>query len=274
MISRRQYLAGSWRSPATALWVLAAAILCGGCFYLGQEKFEDVVRTSPTRWSSRDCLTVILSAMVHNVSDNETHVECIATPFYPSVVMALNQLERTQYHWSEEDARFHMNELLRGSSGLYVDWKDGRFVNAKGNYFKDQTDIDSLLIVITLKNKTYPCAVPQASVVVKVNSGDAGASGYNSMAPLLPMADWPCYTTNITDIEQRIWLLNRDNDTLRPRYVWGRRNELFATTETLFAMFPLRRGGRNFLAGSSTAWLEISGFDTKIKYALETMKMQ
>ena len=231
------------------------------CFYFGQEGLEYVVSKPPAEWSSRDCLTVIVSAMVHNLQDNEKNVECIATPFYPSVVVALNQIQKTQYHWSDEDARFHMNELLQGSSGLYVDWKNGRFVNAKGNYFKDQTDIDSLLIVITLKNKSWPCA-PAVSV------DKEGAR------PIIPLADYPCYLPNISDIEDRIVLVNGNGDTLRPKFVWGRRHDVLTSPETLFAMFPLRRSGTHFLRGSLTAALELSGFDTKMKFPMETARMR
>jgi hypothetical protein len=244
-----------------------------GCFYLGQEKFEDVVKNSPNHWSSRDCLTIILSSMVHNLNDNQKSVECIATPFYPSVVMALNQLQRNQYHWTEEDARLHLDEFLRGSSGIFIDWKDGRFVNARGNYFMDQTDMDSLLIVFTLKNTTYPCAPTQVHVVVKTSDG-AGATGYNTFAPLLPVADWPCYTPSIVDIERRIWLINANGDTLRPKYVCGQRHETLTTPETLFAMFPLRGAGKHFLASSNDAILEVTGFNTPMRFELSVAKMR
>ena len=139
--------------------LLACALLQAGCFYLGQDRFESIVQHPPSEWSSRDCLTIILAAMVSNVGTNESKLEVIATPFLPSVVAALNQIQRVQHHWSDQDAQYHMDELLRGSSGLFVDWSNGKFVNAKGNYFTDQTDLDSLLVVVTLKNKTWPCAV-------------------------------------------------------------------------------------------------------------------
>ena len=250
---------------------LCLFLMLAGCFYIGQERAEDVVQKPPAEWSSRDCLTVILSSMVHNLNDNQKNVECIVTPFYPSVVMALNQIQRSQHHWSEENARLHLDELLRGSTGLYVDWRDGRFVNARGNYYNNQTDIDSLLFVITLKNKTYPCAVPYVDVVVKTGVG----TGYRASAPLLPMADWPCYTPSITDISQRIWLLNENGDTLRPRYVWGRRHETLTTPETLFAMFPLRgTTSKHFLTGSGGAVLEVAGFDTKMNFTIDVSKMR
>ena len=255
-------------------WIgtLSSSLFLSGCFYLGQERFEDIVKLPPSKWSSRDCLTVILTAMVHNLNDKEKNVECIATPFYPSVVMALNQLQRSKYHWSEEDAKLHMDELLRGSSGLYVDWRDGRLVNSKGNFFKNQTDIDSLLIMISLKNRTFPCAVPYATVM------KAGATPEDPphmvSAPLLPMADWPCYMPSISDIEQRIWLLDGSGDTLKPKYVWGRRNETLGSPETLFAMFPLRRSDKHFLVNSKSARLEIAGFDTKMKFEMDVAKMR
>jgi hypothetical protein len=244
-----------------------------GCFYLGQEKFMDVVKNSPSQWSSRDCLTIILSSMVHNLNDNQKSVECIATPFYPSVVMALNQLQRNQHHWTDEEARLHLDEFLRGSSGIYVDWRDGRFVNARGNYFNDQTDLDSLLVVFTLKNTTYPCAPSQVNVVVKTSDG-AVATGYNTFAPLLPVADWPCYTPSIVDLGQRIWMLNANGDTLRPKYIEGIRHETLTTPETIFAMFSLRGTERHFLSSSSSAILEVTGFNTQMRFELDVAKMK
>lgn len=250
--------------------VLFVCFPLAGCFYIGQERFEDIVRNPPSTWSSRDCLTVILSAMVHNLHDVDKNVEVIATPFYPSVVLALNQIQRSQYHWSEDDAKYHLDELMRGSSGLYVDWKDGRFVNSRGNYFRDQTDIDSLLIVVTLKNKTYPCATPYATVVQPGKDGDV----HYASVPLLATADWPCYMPNITDIGSRIWLISEKGDTLRPKYVWGRRHETLTTTETLFILFPLRGLSHHFLAESNKCWFEIAGFTTSMKFALITAKMR
>lgn len=239
-------------------FLLASAVLPTGCFYIGQRRFEDIVKEPPADWSSRDCLTIILSAMAHNLHDNEKNVECIATPFYPSVVVALNQIQRTQHHWSDDEAQEHLDELLRGSSGLYVDWRDGRFVNAKGNYFKDQTDIDSLLVVVTLRNKTWPCAVP---------------TNFKGKL-LMGLSDWPCYMPPTDDIDKRIWILNGEGDTLRPKFVWGRRHEFLTTTETLFVMFQFRRGEAHFLERSTSAWLQVAGFDTKMKFPLNVSRMR
>jgi hypothetical protein len=252
------------------IFVAIVAAGCAGCFYIGQETFEDIVRIPPARWSSRDCLTLILASMAHNLHDEERNLEVIATPFYPSVILAVNQLRKTEQHWTDDEARYHLDELMRGGAGLYVDWKDGRFVNARGNYFRNQTDIDSLLFVISMRNKTYPCAVPMTVVY-----GTLDGQSYNyGMVPLLGLNDWPCYTPCIADIDRRVFLVNEDGDTLRPRFIAGRRNEVVINQETLFAMFHFRAGGKHFLQDQSSCRLVISDFDTPMSFPMATARMR
>jgi hypothetical protein len=204
--------------------------------------------------------------MVHNLYDEKRNLEVIATPFYPSVILAVNRLRKTEQHWTEDEARYHLDELMRGGAGLYVDWKDGRFINARGNYFRDQTDIDSLLIVISMRNKTFPCAVPMKLV------GDA-ARGYG-MVPLMNIQDWPCYMPYIADIDRRVFLVNENGDTLRPRFIAGRRNDVVINHETLFAMFHFRSGGTHFLQDQSMCRLVITDFDTPLSFPMATARMR
>src|SRR5689334_6395848 len=142
------------------LGFLACLLGHAGCFYFGADTVEDVVQRPPNDWSSRDCLTVIVSTTMTNLSDKNSVIQVIATPYFPSVITAINQLQRTQHHWTEGEAMEHADELMRGANGLYVDWHDGRFVNARGNYYRSPTDMDSLLILIALRNMSYPCTVP------------------------------------------------------------------------------------------------------------------
>ncbi len=111
------------------LGVIAVPLLAlGGCFYIGQHQYESIIRIPPERWSSRDELTIVLGGMVHNLTDEKRQVDVVVTPFYPSVILALNRMRMSQQHWTDDEACYHLDELMHAAAGMYVDWQDGRLV--------------------------------------------------------------------------------------------------------------------------------------------------
>lgn len=232
-----------------------------GCFYFGAATFEDVVQHPPSQWSSRDCLTVIVSATMDNLSDKNAVIQVIATPYFPSVINAINQMQRTQNHWSENEAVAHEDELLKGALGLYADRENSALVNSKGMYLRNTTDIDSLLILLSLRNRSFPCNVPTVTM--------GGRE-----VPLMRFSEWPCYIPEIIDLDSRIVLINDKGDTLHPRVVWGRRNNLLTMEETLFVMFPLRHGQHHFFMDSQKVFLCVLGFQHKLNFTLDLEKIR
>ena len=153
-----------------------------------------------------------------------------------------------------------------GAAGLYPDRDSRRNVTGRGNYVRDPADIDSLLILVSLKNKSFPCSIP----IVNKQARD----GTFIQVPIASLSEWPCYIPDIGDIDSRIALQNERGDTLHAKYVWGRRNQQLTLEETLFAMFSLREGSRHFLAGSKHLKLLVTGFDTKLNFALDLEKLR
>lgn len=224
-----------------------------GCF----ANVENIVERPPDEWSTRDCLTIVMSAMANNYLDQASNIQVVATPYYPDVVAAINRMQNLQLHWSPDESRTNMDLLLKAGVGLYINWENGRMMNGQGNYFRDKTEIDSLLFLVTLKNKTWPCNVPTATV--------SAGGAFGSLPLTKHPGDWPCYIPDISDIENCIILTNDKGDSLRPKYVWGRNNTLLSLEETLLAQFVLREGDSHFLKESENIHLVILGFEKHIK---------
>jgi len=201
-----------------------------GCFYVGGDQYEDVLRRPSSEWSTRDCLTVILSAMRNNLSDNGTDIRVFATPFYPKVILAMNR--RSQLLKSRSDEQFHadVDTLLAVQAGVYMDWQNERLVDSRGFYIDTETQFDSLLFLVTLRNNGWPASMP-----------------------------------DISDIENRIFLWNEQGERLVPRYVWGRRRSKLEMEEVLLVMFCLRlRNEHQFLEHSENYRLTVHGFDRPV----------
>ncbi len=237
---------------------VAIVSFIAGCFYFGRDDYEDVLKKPSSEWSSRDCLTIVLGVMQHNLFDQATNVTVIATPYYPSVVIAIGRIQQQTKHLSEREFQTQLDTSLLLQSGVYMDWRKTMIVDPRGNYVKDKSQFDSLMFLVTLKNRSWPCAVP----LQQVRTSDGGVI----MMPLMSMADWPCYIPDIGDLEERIFLSNDRGDTVRPRYVWGRRNSQLTMDETLVAMFPFGSlNGHPFLEDSENIYLIVRGFEKDLK---------
>ncbi len=226
------------------------------CFYIGQERYENVLERPPSEWSSRDCMTVILSVMGNNFLDQSTCIRVMATPYYPAVIAAASRLGQSRTHTSEDAYQRDMDTLLKAEVGLFMDWQKGALVDARGNYYHSVSQIDSLMFLISIIN-TSSCNIPSVSVELRPHLFQS--------VPLASLSDWPCYIPDITDLENRIVLLNDKRDILHPRFVWGKRHNQLTTEETLLVMFPLRNQERHFLDGSENMYLILKGFDHDIK---------
>jgi hypothetical protein len=141
-------------------------------------------------------------------------------------------------------------------SGLYFDPHLRRLFDSHGNYLRNAGQLDSLMLFVTLKNNSWPCNVP--TILTSINNRGV-------MIPLMGNpADWPCYLPDITDLSTRILFATDKGRTIRPKYVWGRRNNVLSLEETLVVMFLLRDGKDHILTGAQTVYLELTGFDAKI----------
>jgi hypothetical protein len=241
-------------------------LLAGGCFYIGKDRIDDILERPSAGWSSRDGLTILMEVMANNLFDQYSPVvKVIATPYYPAVIAATNRAEQRTGHLSESDFRMNMDQQLWEDLGLYVDWRIHRLVDARGYYFKTILQVDSLTFLISISNTSWPCVSP---IVVSPTG----------IFPLFSSNDFPCYTPDISHLEDNIYLVNDRDDSLKASSVWGRRLNTLKTEETVLVKFQLNGSDRHFLDGTESIYLLIMGFDSppipiKLKFSVAMMKI-
>lgn len=235
----------------------ALAIAFAGCFTAA----TDIVQTPSGTWTRRECLTVMVSNVRHNLGDDGSNVQAIVTPYVPKVVEAIVRLRQLEDSADDETARAHHDLLLKSGAGLYIDWENGgKLANARGNYYRHPRELDSLLFMVMLKNRSWPCNVPLQNVQI--------LPGVYSAQPIARFSDWPCYTPGINDLDRTMFLVNGAGDTLRAKFLWGRNNEVLTMEEHIFAMFDFTGGrDRPFLDADGAVTMVFSGFDPPITFS-------
>jgi hypothetical protein len=242
-----------------AIALLAVAV--GGCFYVGKDQLEDILQQPVTQWSSRDCLTVMLSSMQNNLNDQHgANIQVIATPYTPAVIAAINRVSQTKGHWSDDETQHQIDTSLFLQAGLFFDWQTNQLMDSHGNYMGKSGRLDVLQFLVTLRNKSWPCNIP----VQTVNHGTQHKPMF-SLDPIAKPTDWPCYIPDITDLDQRIYLTNDRGLSVKPKYVFGRRNNQLTMEETLVVSFDLHSGDRYLFDESENISLALEGFDVPIK---------
>ena len=249
-------------------------LLLGMCS-CGLNPYSEITQEPSTKWSIEDCRVIVAHASSHNFFDKDSKLVVTATPFTPLVVTALGRLQQKAKLLSE--AKYHgtVDELAFFNLGMFVDWEQEQYIDKHGNFYKKTiSDLDSLLILLTIKNKTWPCVPPVVFISVPNKYGGESVTGGGGFFPLFELSDWPCYAPDITDLEDRIFLENWKKERLTPRFVWGRKHTILNKEETLYAMFPLRQGTSHFLEKCQTMYLVITGFENivRLKFDLSTIQ--
>jgi hypothetical protein len=224
--------------------------LLAGCFYIGKDQFEDIVQRRSEAWSTLDCLTIIMSASRSNWDDPRSQgVKVLAIPYYPCVISAIErrahilgplQYPAFTYSHTEETYRHDLDTLMAAEAGVYIDWSTGRYLDSRGNYLHDPTQIDSLMFYVSLWNDGR-----------QINS-----------------------TTDITDLENNIFLLNDGGELLKARHVWGKRHNTLTTEEKLLVVFFLHNNDHHFIANSKNMYLVIKGLQEDIRLKFPVSMMQ
>ena len=243
-------------------FICILACVLSGCAYFGRDHYDDILRRATSTWTIDDDLTVIASVMKDNLHDaNSPNIKVFATPYYPCVITAVCRMSQTKKRWSENEFQQSMDAILVGQAGLYMDWESNRLVDSRGSYLRNPLQMDSLLFLITISNRSGPCNYPML-----ISRGGT--------RPLTKPSDWPCYIPDISDLENRIYLINDKNLFVKPRWVWGKKKNELTHEETLFAMFQIRNGDAHFLEGSTSMYLGIKGFENDIKLTFPLSMMR
>ena len=205
-----------------------------GCFYIGQEDYEDVVQHAPETWNTRDCSTIIPGATQNNYADNihNPNIRVFAMPYYPVVITAIEwrehllgplQYQPFTYKHTWETFRKRLDSMLAIEAGVFMDWSNGKYVDTRGNYLRDPTQLDFIMFYVSLQN--------------------VGWLGLTHLSDFMGQRWFGIATETIPDIsnlENNIYLLNDKNDTLKPRYVYGKHRDYLTIEEQLHVTFILK----------------------------------
>jgi hypothetical protein len=240
---------------------LTVGVTMGGCFTTS----DVVTQRPPNTWTLRDCQTVLVSAMTHNLNDNRTNVKVIVTPYLPRVIKAMTRMDQIRDSSGVDSTKYDekYDALLHASTGLLYDWDQGLKYSVKHQrYYQNVTDYDSLLFLIAFINQGYPC-IPLVKIDQKTGTH-----------PLTLPGDWPCYTPELNHLNDEILLINDRGETLTPRYVWGVENNQLTTDEHIFVMFSFTGGSKkHFLQDSEDITIVFKTFTPTIEYKYEATSL-
>ena len=110
--------------------VIVWMCLLSGCYYFGQDQYDDILKRPSSEWSKLECRTIIAAAMQSNLFDQNSNVRVFVTPYYPSVITAINRRKQKSDDWSEEQFHENMDQLLKDCTGMYLDWNTNKIGRA------------------------------------------------------------------------------------------------------------------------------------------------
>lgn len=222
---------------------MVAFILLYGCSASVEE-----IRTRPYQeWSAEDCMAVIMRNVRHNLRADGQIVYALVVPFTPEVAQAVAKYRQHKYSLSDSLTYEFVYSLTKQGTGTFID-RNGVQWDSRGERFSGRRD--SLTIMVSLINKTWPCDPPTIGGI-----------------PLMRLSDVPCETPPIDDISAHIYLRTVEGDTIYPSTVWGRKNNSLTTDENLLLVFDLRSTVRQ-----DSLLLEIDAFNSlnnrEMRYAI------
>jgi hypothetical protein len=196
--------------------------------------------------SYKDCLNIITHFQAANYLDSRTNIKVCVTPYIPQVIVALQRNAQRMSRWSEVKFKHETDILLKESCGLFLDWDTGKLYDSRGNFFKDY---DSLLLLLSMQNLSWTSINSCMRVMV------------NGIPVMLPIIGFDqVYLPDISDIQNRLLLINGLGDTIRPVSIYGRKNSVLSTEETMFLKFKFYN---NFLSNRDFKFV-IKGFESDI----------
>ena len=192
-------------------------------------QLSEIAEKPVTEWNSRDCLIICVSAIQHNLYNNTSPIMVIATPYYPSVIMAMKRKAQIERKWSADQFFYEADTLGKDCLGLRLDRRTAKFIDHEGRYFSSFLQMDSLTVLLSLNNR-----------------------------------GWPSQPPDISNLENNIYLVNDESMLMRPLYVWGKRNNRLLREEKLLVVFQLRSGNYHFLQHSSNMYLTVKGLPENV----------
>lgn len=253
------------------------AVLLSGCYYFGKDQYDDILTRPSSEWSKLECQTIIAAAMQSNLFDQYSNIRVFATPYYPSVISAINRRKQKSEDWSEQQYRENVDQLLRDCTGMYLDWNTNALVDGRGNFVKDRSQIDSLMFLVSMENKSENWNTNQ-QYLAKANSVDGSGSSVRQTdtwyGGIFDLKNYPIVIPELTGLEDKIFLLNDKGKFIRPLHVFREPQPLLSLNATFLVLFRLRQGDHHFLAGSDKMYLVFKGLGNDIQLPFSVSMMR
>ena len=241
--------------------LIAVVVALEGCSDV--LSYDSVMMKHSSNWTKYDCQVVVQTEFKGNAKDKDARIAVLAVPFSPSVLTALTRIEQLKAHWTEDIYVKNLEDQLAVIAGVLYDRRSDQYFDARGNYYSKLAQLDRLVFMVEFRNKTWPCLNPILAW-----------SPLFTETLFSSLTDVPCYTPDITDLEQRIVLVNDKLQTLRPVSVFGRKNNMLTRDEDLIIIFPLKSDSTSFFEGTQGVTLSITGFDkpVELKYPIDLLR--
>ncbi|MBI1807629.1 MAG: hypothetical protein HYR76_11315 [Ignavibacteria bacterium] len=251
-------------------------LLCG-CYYFGKDQYDDILTRPSSEWSRLECHTIIAAAMQSNLFDQNANVRVFATPYYPSVITAISRRKQKSEDWNELQYRENMDQLLKDCLGMYSDWNTNVLVDGRGNFFKDRSQIDSLMFLVSMENKSENWNTNQpylAKAPFVDGSGTSVTQSETWYGKIFELKNYPVFIPDLTALENKIFLLNEKGKFIRPLRVFREPQPMLSMNETFLVLFRLRQDDYHFLAGSEKMFLVFKGLgnDIQLSFPLSMMR--
>ncbi|MDI6734408.1 MAG: hypothetical protein QMD50_02910 [Patescibacteria group bacterium] len=224
--------------------------------------YETIIKRPVSLWNRRDCLTVMMENIQSNILDMRTNIKVYATPYNPTVIAAMSKFRWLQIPVHQTEAESNFEALLKDNFGMYYDWNHQKIMDSRGNYFKDKTQIDSIMFLITIENYAWITSMTWPQLLPQLPDG----KNITNIALDIP---------DITHLEDQIYLINEQNKFIKPKYVWGKKRNVLTMPETLLAMFEVKTENYSFLEKSEKIFLCIKGLeqDIKLEFSLKNFEV-
>jgi len=219
-------------SVLVAVMVIFVMTCNQGCF----TSVEQLRSVPYAEWTAEDCMAVIMRNVHHNLKRDGEIISALVIPFTPEVVKAIGRYRQIKYAHSDSLTYEFVQRLTQQGTGTFLD-RDGMLWDAQGNRFIGRRD--SLMVMVSLINTTWPCEPLSLNGI-----------------PIMNMSETPCETPDISNLDQHIFLSTATGDTLYPKTLFGRRNNILTDDENLLIVFDLR-GVEN----QATLLLHINAFN-------------
>lgn len=231
------------RSTITTIFcVVFIASVLDGCGPSGATESAELVKKPVKQMSSQECEQYLMENIGSNARRNDQDMLAIVFPCTPRNLRVYNWRRFKAHQITEEEFKENADRQARTCLGLAYDGDNDQFVDAQGKYVRDFTQIDSILIIITLETRSSGL-----SPYLRGFFRDQARDDNNALNLFLNPGFSPAASPNISSLKDKI-RIEGDNEYLTsPAYVHDGGSRIAGRKGDMFVMVPVTAGMRRYL---------------------------